>query len=413
VRFLETGSFEATEALLRLAVGVTEGELVGEVRHGGISSIAGIHFCLQCLRDWGVLQYRVPLGRSFAQVRPSRRNFRLQGVLPDQRLLWVLSRFACLRRAEGGLVLESPLAPASLLFEDPDEAAGVIRFGVPCRIEPEAFPLINLLVETKFLEPANDAEGAALRTWEFHDLLFHTQTSADDSARPRGRTERFRGELPESAAARHVATGEAVALSKPDSEALWASDPPLARVSDLRKSVRTPGADPITLPQLALFLWRVARLPRPLPGAGGLNELEFYTAVNSCDGLERGLYYYSGAAHELLRTGPSAAFESLLLAARASLGTNVQTPQVIIVVAARFARMAWSYEAIAYRNVLLDAGIALQAMYLAATAMNLAPCAIGWNDPVLFAAAAGADPLEESSVALFALSSAAQAAESA
>jgi SagB-type dehydrogenase family enzyme len=144
-----------------------------------------------------------------------------------------------------------------------------------------------------------------------------------------------------------------------------------------------------------------------------LNELEFYTAVNSCDGLERGLYYYSGAAHELLRTGPSAAFESLLLAARASLGTNVQTPQVIIVVAARFARMAWSYEAIAYRNVLLDAGIALQAMYLAATAMNLAPCAIGWNDPVLFSAAAGADPLEESSVALFALSSAAQAAESA
>jgi SagB-type dehydrogenase family enzyme len=198
-----------------------------------------------------------------------------------------------------------------------------------------------------------------------------------------------------------------IALSRPETEALWASDPPLTRVSDLRKSVRTPGIDPITLTQLAVFLWRVGRLPT----AGGLNELEFYAAVNSCDGLERGLYYYSGAPHELRRIGPSAAFESLLLAVRASLGTNAQAPQVVIVVAARFARMAWSYEAIAYRNVLLDAGIALHAMYLAATAMNLAPCAIGWNDPVLFAAAAGCDPLEESSVALFALSS--RAAESA
>jgi SagB-type dehydrogenase family enzyme len=412
VRFLETGSSEAGDALLRLAGGVTEGELVGAMRHGGVPAIAGIHFCLQCLRDWGVLQYRVPLGRSFAQVRPSRRNFRLQGVLPDQRLLWVLSRFACLRRAEGGLVLESPVAPASVLFEDPDEAAGVIRFGAPRRIEPEAFPLINLLVETKFLQPADETEGAALRTWEFHDLLFHTQTSADDSARARGRTERFRGELQGPPAARPVADGEVVALPRPEAEALWASDPPLARVSDLRKSVRTSGIDPITLTQLTEFLWRVARLPRPLPGAGGLNELEFYAAVNSCDGLERGLYYYSGAMHELGRIGPSAAFESLLLAARAALGTNAQTPQVIIVVTARFARMAWSYETIAYRNILLDAGIALHALYLAATAMNLAPCAIGWNDPVLFSAAAGADPVEESSVALFALSSAAPVAES-
>lgn len=43
-------------------------------------------------------------------------------------------------------------------------------------------------------------------------------------------------------------------------------------------------------------------------------------------------------------------------------------------------------------------------MYLVATAMGLAPCALGNGDPALFAAASGIDALEETSVAEFALS---------
>ncbi|MBI1791869.1 MAG: nitroreductase family protein, partial [Acidobacteria bacterium] len=52
-------------------------------------------------------------------------------------------------------------------------------------------------------------------------------------------------------------------------------------------------------------------------------------------------------------------------------------PQVLITLAARFPRIAWKYEGMGYRTVLLDAGAALQTMYLVATAMDLAPCAIG------------------------------------
>ena len=61
----------------------------------------------------------------------------------------------------------------------------------------------------------------------------------------------------------------------------------------------------------------------------------------------------------------------------------------MIVVASRFPRMASRYASIAYRNTLLDAGIAIEAMYLNATAMRLAPCALGINLPDLFARITG------------------------
>jgi SagB-type dehydrogenase family enzyme len=67
--------------------------------------------------------------------------------------------------------------------------------------------------------------------------------------------------------------------------------------------------------------------------------------------------------------------------------------------------VAWKYESIAYELVLKDVGVALQTMYLAATAMGLAPCAIGTGDSDLFAQASGIDFYEESTVGEFALGS--------
>ena len=50
-------------------------------------------------------------------------------------------------------------------------------------------------------------------------------------------------------------------------------------------------------------------------------------------------------------------------------------------------------------------GVLSQAMYLAATAMGLAPCAIGGGDADLFARAAGTDYYAETSVGEFLLGS--------
>jgi SagB-type dehydrogenase family enzyme len=57
-----------------------------------------------------------------------------------------------------------------------------------------------------------------------------------------------------------------------------------------------------------------------------------------------------------------------------------------------------------YALVLKDLGALMQTMYLVATAMGLAPCAIGSGDAAVFARATGLDPLAESSVGEFALS---------
>jgi SagB-type dehydrogenase family enzyme len=59
----------------------------------------------------------------------------------------------------------------------------------------------------------------------------------------------------------------------------------------------------------------------------------------------------------------------------------------------------------AYAQVLKDLGVLYQTMYLAATAMNLAPCGLGGGDADLFAQAAGTDYYKETSVVEFLLGS--------
>ena len=60
---------------------------------------------------------------------------------------------------------------------------------------------------------------------------------------------------------------------------------------------------------------------------------------------------------------------------------------------------------IAYALTLKHVGVVFQTMYLAATAMGLAPCAVGCGDADLFARAAGTDYCAETSVGEFLLGS--------
>ena len=73
--------------------------------------------------------------------------------------------------------------------------------------------------------------------------------------------------------------------------------------------------------------------------------------------------------------------------------------------AARFPRVAWKYASMAYALTLKHVGVLYQTMYLAATAMDLAPCGVGCGDADLFARAAGTDYYAESSVGEFLLGS--------
>jgi SagB-type dehydrogenase family enzyme len=66
---------------------------------------------------------------------------------------------------------------------------------------------------------------------------------------------------------------------------------------------------------------------------------------------------------------------------------------------------SWKYESVAYSVLLKNEGALYQTMYLVATAMGLAPCALGGGDSDLFARAAGLDYYAETSVREFLLGS--------
>jgi SagB-type dehydrogenase family enzyme len=218
------------------------------------------------------------------------------------------------------------------------------------------------------------------------------------------------------------ADGRIIPLRRPTA-ADTAADPPFAAVLEARRSIREYGETPISARQLGEFLHRVACVRelrpanadlsgayettlRPYPGGGACYELELYLVVQRCLNLPAGLYHYDPLAHCLRRLcGPSPRTEALLAHAAGAGGIPAGAPQVLIGVTARFARVSWKYGGLAYALVLKDVGALYQTMYLVATAMGLAPCALGGGDSDLLAAAIGSDYFAESAVGEFLLGS--------
>jgi SagB-type dehydrogenase family enzyme len=95
----------------------------------------------------------------------------------------------------------------------------------------------------------------------------------------------------------------------------------------------------------------------------------------------------------------------LLADAAASAAIPAERVQVLLILAARFQSLASKYASIAYALILKHVGAVYQSMYLTATAMDLAPCALRGGDADLFAFAAGTDYYQVTSVGEFLLGS--------
>lgn len=279
-------------------------------------------------------------------------------------------------------------------------------------------PLVRLLGETGFLESPQENQPPAAY-WEFHDLLFHN-ASRHGAGRTVGATWRFQGRVDPPPAIKDRMSTMATPLARPDPHREAGHG--FQGVLERRRSLRQPGANPITLSQLGEFLHRAVGirqriagdpqelLLRPYPSGGAIHELEFYLAVDRCEGLAPGFYHYHAGDHALHRLpAAEAQVKQMIAMAATSWGGAYPTPNLFLTIAARLPRLAWKYQGMAYRIVLLNAGAAIQTMYLVATDMGLAPCAVGNGDPALFQALTGIDPMEETSIAEFVLSSSAAA----
>lgn len=256
-----------------------------------------------------------------------------------------------------------------------------------------------------------------MEQWEFHDLLFHTRSRLGRHLGPSGATYRFGRESPAPPLVKPPMSDATLDLFRPDIEALRRKDVPFTEVLERRRTVYRLGASPITRAELGELLFRSARLAevrtspegelslRPYPSGGARHALELYPVVQACAGVPAGLYHYGPDEHRLERlSGETEETRALLSHASLSAGEPGDL-QVLIVIAARFARATWKYEGIAYALLLKEVGALLQTMYLVATAMNLAPCALGIGDADLFARAAGTEYYAETSVGEFLIGS--------
>lgn len=456
---------ELFAALKRLAPPGEDEEQLAEfvLNSGTVESLARWYFHLDQLQQRGMIRRTLhadgtplatwlPLGQTPQKTGGStdsnaKRNKNNEKKNTAHSMTFVLSRFAYIRRLDSDLVLESPLAHSRILLHHPR-----IMSLLAVLSKPQSFAtlpdlsaasglgsedikgFLTLLRLSNMLEAAphddpsqNNDNGreTSLETWEFHDLLFHSRSRRGRSDGQFGGTYRLSHRpAPPALKPRHCP--ETIPLFRPDLEQLQRSDPPLAAVQERRHSVREYGDRPLSVQQLGEFLYRVGRVRemrqmpaapssgppdlelalRPYPSGGALYELEFYVAVRSCEGLPPGLYDYDPANHCLGFVEHAVEGAGLLLdEAAASAGMAPQSLQTLIILSSRFDRIAWKYESIAYSLTLKHVGVLYQTMYLAATAMGLAPCALGCGDSDLFARVAGTDYYVETSVGEFLLGS--------
>jgi SagB-type dehydrogenase family enzyme len=404
------------EALTWLAQGAfTVDELSDHVlTTDGPEQLHRLYFHVNELAARGLLRHSVHAdGAPLATLEAVSRYHRFEQL--DVAGDFVLSRFALLRRDGAQLVIESPLGHARVLLHD-DRGAAFVAKTMRAADDTAAGMLLLLRNARAVVRAGEEESNPVLAQWNFHDLYFHTRSRFGRHANPFGATFRHAGAIEPLPAIKEPPRGESIALPRFE-----------ARDDDFERRRTIYGYDdahPITSAQLAEFLHRVARVrdtfevpvpdredvripvsSRPYPSGGKSYELEFYLAVASCDGLAAGLYHYDPLGHRLTRIRERDGAVDALLHYATIAAPNIRRPQIMITLAARFQRVSWKYDSIAYAATLKHVGVLYQMMYLVATEMGLAPCALGSGDSDLFATAAGTDYLVETSVGEFLLGS--------
>jgi SagB-type dehydrogenase family enzyme len=412
---------------------------------GARGADAEITLLAQRLARHGLLEFR--LGRSLRGVdlviiEPQVPDYWPRTPHLDDNETLVLSRFAFMRRRGSDLILESPRSGALFRICDPEFAATLTKLATPQQLKAlrrkcgsAGIALLALLVDCQILFKVDAAQRGGLRSsegddslvlWDFHDLLFHARCTEGRHANPLGGVYPYAKSIAPLPAVRPCWIGTKIDLAKlPIADTESESVQSTAKMLGERRSVRSfDDRTPITLIELSRFLDGTARVrsewaatldseavggppinytTRPYPSGGSSYPLELYLAVDKCDGLDRGFYFYDAGEHTLVPIDVRAAeLEALLRSAAFAMGES-SVPQILVTIAVRFGRVSWKYSSIAYSLILKDVGVLTQTFYLMATAMGLGGCAIGSINIDLFARMTGIDFHVEGPVGQFAI----------
>jgi SagB-type dehydrogenase family enzyme len=391
----------------------------------------------QCVSHAGPLLGAVPLGQlsrfDLEELKTDPAEEPEQAPGP----LFQISRFACLHRVGERLFVECPQRSNRIIVMALELGSVIAALTQPKSLSdltkeftslPEsltreciqflaAFGVIGQVEETGRI--AEDADPSLMQR-EFHDVLMHMHSRRGLTDGDIGAVFPFVNVIAPAPAIKPPMSDRSISLPSPDLDHILQADPPLAKVMEERRSLRTYGDRPLSVEELGEFLYRVARVrairqanardprdyeatDRTYPSGGATYDLEIYAAVRQCDGIAQGFYHYEPVEHAMTALPcrrPD--LEAMLYGAYVATGQKV-VPQVLFVFASRFARLSWKYRGIAYATTLRNVGVLYEAMYLAATAMRLAPCAVGTGDSALFGSVTSLHPLVESSVGEFML----------
>ncbi|MGC7102903.1 SagB family peptide dehydrogenase [Amycolatopsis lurida] len=355
-------------------------------------------------------------GTDLFTVRPMHRPLAAHSADGDP---LVLSKFAVLHRDRDELVLESPMANADLVIHHPDVVAAIapLATGQQGRTGP-ATRLVRELRASGLAVPAGSEDGELAKAqWQPHELWLHERSRVGDHATMGtgyGRTEWARGRFEPLPAHRPPYPGPAVELPVPDLDAVRRNDITLVKAIENRRSGAVhDDTRPISKAQLAELLYRCVRVrrtwtvddveyaDRPYPAGGGVHELEVYPVVRRATGIGTGLYHYDAHEHRLRLVKPAGPQVGQLLSGAAGVTRKRTPPQVLLLITARFGRLMWCYEQLGYSLIMKNTGALYQTLYLTATSMGLAACALGGGAARLFNETAGIPYHEEAVVGEF------------
>jgi SagB-type dehydrogenase family enzyme len=407
------------------------------------AQVTELHSVLERLQPLIVRSIAQKSGQPLLSVVPLTMRSRFHPIPLAVGASYRLSVYACLRADGREYSIESPLSLHRVVLHRTAAMRLIAPLASP--ITPAAFTAALSLAEPaaarvlEYLAAAGMVVGAqgagttsvfaedldtAVVGWSPVEMMFHIRSTLGRHDHnfgvtyPAGTTRPVEPVV-KPQASRHIP------LHAPRWEDLRRSDPPVVVAMEVRRSVRRYAENPITAVQLGDLLYRTARVRslitaapggqdppdvpprgtpysnRPYPSGGACYELELYLTVGSCTGLANGVYHYDPLGHRLEPVSADRAAADELLNA-ACMSAALDSPaQVLISMTARFRRLSWRYEGLAYRLVLMHVGVLMQNLYIACAAMGLAPCALDAVDIDVAARAFGADWRTEPCVGQF------------
>jgi SagB-type dehydrogenase family enzyme len=178
-----------------------------------------------------------------------------------------------------------------------------------------------------------------------------------------------------------------VLIDLPAIEAIDLGQMPLIDVFKKRRSHRQYSTESLTLEELTYLCWSVAGVreihpnkiwtKRISPSGGARHPFETYLVVQRVEGLEPGIYRYSGLQHKLVLAKLGNDFGAQLAE---TMQEFVKDSAVIFIWTVVPYRNEWRYMFFSAREVAMDIGHYCENLYLAAESIDAGTCGIAAYD---------------------------------